>query len=61
MNILKNIAKLCLKFNIPIAKLCLKFNIPIVWFTPSGVKITQEYSLSEPYRVSISTRIRLEE
>jgi hypothetical protein len=35
-------------------RLMLRLNIPIVWFTPSGLKLTQYYSLSKPHKVSIS-------
>ena len=35
-------------------KLSLKLNIPITWFTPSGIKITQFYTLSLPHKVSIT-------
>ena len=36
-----------------IIKLCSNFNLPAVWFTPSGVKITQYYNISEQNKVSI--------
>ena len=35
-------------------KICQRFNIPIVWITPSGLKIKQKYTLSKAQKVSIS-------
>lgn len=37
-----------------LVKLCLKCNIPFTWFTPSGLKITQFYAVSNQNKVSIS-------
>jgi DNA-directed RNA polymerase, mitochondrial len=47
---LKNIYEYFLK----ITKLMVYFNVPVVWFTPSGLKITQYYNLSKANKVSIS-------
>lgn len=39
-----------------IVRLILKLGIPLIWFTPSGLEITQSYSKSEIYKVSINVR-----
>jgi DNA-directed RNA polymerase len=41
-----------------IVRLMVKLGIPLVWFTPSGLEITQSYSKSEIYKVSINIRGR---
>jgi len=37
-----------------ITKLMVKLNIPVVWFTPAGLRITQEYLLSIKQKVTLS-------
>lgn len=37
-----------------IVSISIRFSIPITWITPSGLKITQFYKLSNPQKVSIS-------
>lgn len=37
-----------------IIRLMLRLNIPIIWFTPSGLKLTQYYSLSKIHKLSIT-------
>ena len=39
-----------------IVRLMVKIGIPIVWFTPSGLEITQSYLKSDVYKVSINIR-----
>lgn len=39
-----------------IVRLMVKLGIPLIWFTPSGLEITQSYSKSQIYKVSINIR-----
>lgn len=46
--------RLIYDYFLDIVKLMLKLSIPIVWFTPSGLKITQHYNRSKKKKLSLS-------
>jgi DNA-directed RNA polymerase len=50
--------KIIYDYFLSIVRLMVKLGIPLIWFTPSGLQITQSYSKSEIYKVSINIRGR---